>query len=81
MCCKIVTRNLGLSGSPELLDALTTERVIEVLFPVHPPRRLRTYDVSVHAIPLFTEELIVAAKSLKRDGPPDPIASRLRYCR
>ena len=70
---KIVTRKLGLFGPPELLDAPTTERVIEELFPVHPPRRIRTYDVPVHAIPLFTEEkLIVAAKSLKKGRAPGP---------
>ena len=79
---KIVTQKMGLFGPPELLDALTTEKVIEQLFPVHLSRRVRTYDVPVHAIPLFTEEeLIVATKILKRDGLPDPMASRLRYCR
>ena len=46
--------------------------VIEELFPVHPPRLVRTYDVPVHAIPLFTEELIVAAKSLKKGRAPGP---------
>ena len=35
---KIVTQILGLFGPPELLDALTTERVIEELFPIQPPR-------------------------------------------
>ena len=56
---KIVTRKLELFGPPELLDAPTTERVTEELFPVHPPRRVRTYDVPVHAIPLFTEEELI----------------------
>ena len=70
---KIVTRKLGLFGPPELLDTPTTERVIEELFPVHPPRRVRTYDVPVNAISLFTEEeLIVAAKILKKGRAPGP---------
>ena len=53
--------------------APTTERVIEELFLVHNPRRVRTYDVPVHAIPLFTEEeLIVAAISIKKGRAPGP---------
>ena len=69
---KIVTRTLGLFKPPELLDAPTTERVIDELVPVHPPRRARTIDVPADAIP--EEELIAAAKSLKNP------ACRLRYC-
>ena len=70
---KIVIRKLGIFGPLELLNAPTTERVIEELFPVTPPRRVKTYAVPVHAIPLFTEkELIVATKSLKKGRAPGP---------
>ena len=55
-----------------MLDAPTTERVIDELFPVHAPRRVRTIDVQADAIPPFTEEFFTAAKSLKKGRAPGP---------
>lgn len=65
---KIVTRRLGSVKPTQLLDARTTERVVDELFPVHEPRETRTFDIPANAIPPFTEEELTAAVTKLKSG-------------
>ncbi|XP_046687072.1 uncharacterized protein LOC124372704 [Homalodisca vitripennis] len=69
---KIVTRKIGARSPPSVMDGATMEKVVQSLFPTHPPRQEVIFD-RVEDIPLFSnEELERAVLSLKNNKAPGP---------
>lgn len=69
---KIVAKKLGTAPAPSRMNAETTARIVDGLFPSHPPRE-EPPEVEIGDIPLFTEEeLGVAVASLRNRKAPGP---------
>ena len=69
---KIVTGKLN-SRPSEMLDAQTTEVIVDTLFPDHPDNQHPVLEVRRDEIPLFTEaEMAEAIRSMKNGKAPGP---------